>query len=376
MGTVAWHAFDHESGPCLAAPGHRTCRLANLTAAAALWCPQAAQLWRSLWRTLQERNQALAIQLPAADGSSDGEEGGSASPSGEGGSGSAERLFLYLVPNDYEQVQPTMFGLLGVPLPEPEHPRPCSARQPPGSILRRRRPNDGDDDSGAQGVLPAAAAEEAVAAAAAAEPATADGSALQAAAAAVPTELAAAAPEPATGGGEPAAASVQPAASESEEEGELSPTAAAPAAAPAAAAAGEARHQLGWADVCGDRSALDRLDRAALELGKGSHYATPTRLAAGAARPARTPLIRSFEQLVEAEAAGSEGPLTGLHVARWGFDKHIDMQDPVRVCCVQTAAGCAQRWTAALPGMAHQASSRWDDAPIARPPRRRHCSKF
>ncbi|PRW21144.1 PHD and RING finger domain-containing 1 isoform X3 [Chlorella sorokiniana] len=97
---------------------------------------QEARQWSSLWDYLRKSSQALAVPLPAPAAASAG--GGSTD------AGSAERPYLYLIPNEYEQAQKTMFGLLGLPLPEPEHPRPCSARQASGSIMRSHRPEEGD----------------------------------------------------------------------------------------------------------------------------------------------------------------------------------------------------------------------------------------
>lgn len=133
-----------------------------------------------------------------------------------------------------------------------------------------------------------------------------------------------------------AAPAAEAAAEESEEEGELTPTAAAAdAAAPGAASLAPTapptaapRPALTWADIRGDRSAYDRIDRSALELIKGSHYTTPKRQEAGAVRPARTPVFRSFERQA-ADAEANAGPLAALHIALWGFSR----TDPVGAGC-------------------------------------------
>jgi hypothetical protein len=283
---------------------------------------QEARQWSSLWDYLRKSSQALAVPLPAPAAASAG--GGSTD------AGSAERPYLYLIPNEYEQAQKTMFGLLGLPLPEPEHPRPCSARQASGSIMRGHRPEEGDAQpltgvAGPEAAAVVAAAADTAAAAgdghnkpavAAEQQAAPDGDAAQAEAPAAPEPLGEAAAE------------------ESEEEGELTPTAAAATAAasreggagasalaPMAAAAAAQRPVLTWADIRGDRSAFDRIDRSALELSKGSHYTTPTRQEAGTVRPARTPVFKSFEGQASAEADARAGPLADLHIALWGFGR-------------------------------------------------------
>ena len=130
-----------------------------------------------------------------------------------------------------------------------------------------------------------------------------------------------------------AAPAADAAAEESEEEGELTPAAdaAAPGAAslaPTAPPTAAPRPALTWADIRGDRSAFDRIDRSALELSKGSHYTTPKRQEAGAVRPARPPVFRSFERQA-ADAEANAGPLAALHIALWGFSR----TDPVGAGC-------------------------------------------
>lgn len=85
-------------------------------------------------------------------------------------------------------------------------------------------------------------------------------------------------------------------------------------------AADRLRRPLVWADSGSN-------DKQALELDIGSHYASPGRRAALAARPCRLPTIRSFEEVQAGSSSGgnSPKPLEGLRVALVGFGKQYEV---------------------------------------------------
>ncbi|KAL4420715.1 hypothetical protein ABPG75_010371 [Micractinium tetrahymenae] len=118
---------------------------------------------------------------------------------------------------------------------------------------------------------------------------------------------------------QPAAAAPEPAAAAAGEQAAGSSATPAPLGRPVPGAAA-AKAGVGWADGSSD-DAPQAAAVAQLELQEGSHYATPARRAQQAARPARLPVIRSFEASQEGPLAAQQGPLPleGLHIAIVGF---------------------------------------------------------
>ena len=106
--------------------------------------------------------------------------------------------------------------------------------------------------------------------------------------------------------------------------------------APPAAAAAAGAQSVGWADLDSDAQPNDNAS-VALELGGGSHYATPRRRAAQVSRPSRLPSIRGFPA-----EEGQTLPLDGLRVAMVGFAKQHQVGElcPDVVLGVGVVEGC------------------------------------
>jgi hypothetical protein len=113
------------------------------------------------------------------------------------------------------------------------------------------------------------------------------------------------------------------------------------AASGLATAAAAVTQSVGWADLDSDAQPNDNAT-AALELGGGSHYATPRRRAAQVSRPSRLPSIRGFPA-----EEGQAPPLDGLRVAMVGFAKQHQVGELFAYVCL--CVGCG-RWLRGVNG--------------------------